>query len=270
MLNTIKKVEPILDLFTPEQPEWGVTQIAETLGMPKSNVHAVVSTLSAIGLLTGNARGRYRLGWKLLTLSERMRASVDVATHARPVMRRLGEATREQVLLAVLDRDRVLYIERVEGTHPTVRLAGVRIGARVPVHCTAAGKVLVADLQPRDARQLLAGQPMLACTSRTIQSVDEYEAELTKVRAQGLAYDHGEAVPDVCCVAAPVYDAYGMVIAALSVSVPGYRFERNAVGLRDALVTATESLSAQLAEVGARAPDEADAGARRAPFALAA
>lgn len=262
LLNTVKKVGPVLDLFTPEHAEWGVTQISEALQMPKSSVHSVLSTLADIGLLTTNARGRYRLGWKLLTLSERMRASLDFGKHAVPVMRQLADTTRETVLLAVLDRDRVLYVERAEGSHPTIRIAGVRVGARIPAHCTGVGKVLLADLQPKEVRQLLSDEPMVARTARTITTLEELEAELTKVRAEGVAYDRGEAVPDVCCIAVPVHDAFGSVVAAISVSIPAYRFDREVDTLRDAVVAAAEGIASNIAAAmrASQAAGQAPAG----------
>jgi IclR family transcriptional regulator, KDG regulon repressor len=248
MLNTVKKVGPVLDLFTPDHPEWGVTQIAEALEMPKSSVHAVLSTLAEIGLLTANARGRYRLGWKLLTLSERMRAGLDFREHALPVMREVSAKLKETTLLAVLDHNRVLYVERAEGSHPTIRLAGVQVGARLPIHITAVGKVLMSDLEATEVRQLLSQEPMMPHTSRTITTIEEFESELRKVRGQGFAYDRGEAAPDICCVAAPIRDSFGSVVAAMSVSVPSYRFERRVGEIRDAVGAGADAISRRLTE----------------------
>lgn len=225
MLNTVKKVGPVLELFTPEQPEWRVTDIALALGMPKSSTHALVTTMAEIGLLTTTSRGRYRLGWMLLTLSERMRVSLDFRGHVLPIMQELAAETRETVLLAVLDRDQVMYIERAEGTHPTVRLAGVRIGAHLPVHCTAVGRVILADRDPAEVRAIIERAGMRRLTTRTIATVEALEEDLVRVRQQDAAFDLGEVSPDVCCVAVPVRDRYGGVTAGMSISMPAYRFD---------------------------------------------
>lgn len=225
VLNTVKKIGPVLDLFTPEAPEWRMTDIARALEMPKSSAHSLISTLAEVGLLAVTDRGRYRLGWNLLCLSERMRASLDFRRHAVPAMQDLSDVVHETVLLAALDRQKVIYVERVEGNHPMVRLAGVRVGSTVPAHCTSVGKVLLAFREPDEVRSLFADEGLKAMTRRTITAIDDLMAELTKARARGYAYDLGEVVPDVACVAAPVHDRYGTVVAGMSISMPAYRFE---------------------------------------------
>lgn len=248
MLNTVKKVGPVLALFTPERPEWRMSDIAKALDMPKSSTHSLVCTLADIGLLSTTNNGRYRLGWMLITLGERMRASMSFSSLAVPVMLELSAALRETVLLAVLDRDEVLYLERVEGTHPTVRLAGVRVGARLPAHCTSVGKVLLADRDPAEVRAMIARTGMRQLTKRSLSSLDALEYELEKVRARGYAVDRGEVVPDICCQAVPVLDREGAVIAAMCVGVPKYRFDATRETVLGKLVEAGETISARLVQ----------------------
>lgn len=223
-LSTIKKIGPVLDLFTAEQSQWRMTDIARALEMPKSSAHTLVTTLAEVGLLSVGPDGRYRLGWNLLSLGERMKAGIEFRQHALPHMQQLGRDLGETVLLAVLDRADVVYVERVEGTNPVVRLAGVRIGARLRAPCTAVGKVLLAARDPHEVRALYATAGIRPLTKRSIATMAELEEALVKVRAQGVAFDLCEVVPDVACVAAPVTDRYGTVIAAMSVSMPAYRF----------------------------------------------
>lgn len=247
MLSTIKKVAPVLELFTPERPEWRMSEIASELGMPKSSAHSLLSTLADIGLLTTTSRGRYRLGWTLLTLGERMRVSLDFRTHVVPVMEELAAGVRELVLLAVLDRTQALYVARAEGSHPAARIAGVRVGARLPVHCTAVGKVLLASRDPAEVRQMLTGVQLRQLTPRSIVTLDALETVLAQVRADGVAYDFGEAASDISCIAAPVHDRHDCVVAAISVSVPGYRFERVRPRALQAVHTAARAASMALA-----------------------
>lgn len=247
MLNTVKKIGPVLDLFTPENPEWRMIEIARALGMPKSSAHSLVTTLAEVGLLSLGDHGRYRLGLTLLSLSERMRASLDFRRYALPLMQDLSETVQETVLLAALDRSKVVYIERVEGNHPMVRVAGVRVGSKVPAHCTAVGKVLLSDREPDEVRRLLTEDGLDAMTPQTITDLDELLAALMKARGQGYAFDLGEAVPDVACVAAPVHDRYGAVVAAMSVSMPAYRFEAKRQTVIEAVVRATDEVSQRMA-----------------------
>lgn len=250
-LNTVKKIGPVLDLFTSEQPEWRMTDIARALNTPKSTAHALVSTLAEIGLLSVGPSGRYRLGLGLLSLSERVRASLDILQHARPPMQDLARSTRETVLLATLDRHEVIYIDRVEGMHPAVRLAGVRPGSRVPAHCTAVGKALLAYRDLEEVRKLMAASTFRRFTPATITDIESLEQELVKVRRRGVAFDREEVLPGVACMAAPVMDRYGSVVAGVSLSVPAYRMpvpgSPAAESLVDGLVGAAQAISTQVA-----------------------
>jgi len=156
------------------------------------------------------------------------------------------------VLLAALDRHEVIYVERVEGTHPMVRLAGVRVGSRAPAHCTAVGKVLLAYRDSGEVRALVAHTGLRALTRNTITTLEALEQELITVRAKGIAYDGQEVVPDVACVAAPVMDRYGSVIAAVSTSMPAYRFERNHPRIIEPLKQTATAISARIAAARAR------------------
>jgi IclR family KDG regulon transcriptional repressor len=257
VLSTVKKIGPVLELFSPERPEWRLTDIACALDMPKSSAHALLATLAEIGLLSVTARGRYRLGWNLLGLSERMRASLGLREHAVPAMRALAATVRETVLLAALDRHEVIYLERAEGSHPTVRFAGVRIGSRVPAHSTAVGKVQLAYREADEVRAALTAAhsdgSLRTMTAKTIVSLDDLERELVRVRARGLAIDRGETVPDVNCMAAPIFDRYGAVVAGLSVSVPAYRFSTGRDTLVEPLKDAARTISQTLAAAHAEA-----------------
>jgi DNA-binding IclR family transcriptional regulator len=247
VLHTVKKIGPVLDLFTPERPEWRMTDMARALNMPKSSMHSLASTLAEVGLLSVSPRGGYRLGYNLLNLSERMRATMNFGRHALPTMQKLSQSLRETTLLAVLDRREVVYVERTEGTHPMVRLAGVRPGSRAPVQCTSVGKVLLAYLETSEVRSILSGVTWKQYTARTITDQEALERELVTVRARGIAYDRGELVPDIACVAAPITDRWGTVVAALSISMPAYRFPKDHSKLILPLKAATERISAEIA-----------------------
>lgn len=252
-LNTIKKIGPVLELFTPERPEWRMTEIARALGMPKSSAHSLVTTLAEIGLLAVGPQGRYRLGWNLLSLAERMRASLNFREHALPTMQELAGTLHETVFLAALDRHEVVYVERAEGNHPMIRLAGARIGTRVPAHAPAVGKAILAQRDPAEVRALLTRAGMRAFTRNTITDIDAFEEALVAVRARGVAFDLEEIVPDVSCAAVPLTDRYGTVVAGLSVSMPSYRFPADRTALVERLKAAGATISAKIAGADASA-----------------
>lgn len=245
MLQTIQKIGPVLDLFSADRPDWGVSEVAEAIGVPRSSAHALLSSLAETGLLRCRARGRYRLGWRVVELNETLRASVDVRAVAYPVLRRLAELYGETVHLAVLEKDRVLYVDKLPGSRQ-LTVAGVRVGARLEPHCSAVGKVLLAHRSTEEVNRFLATRPLRRLTPATVTDPRALTSELAVIRASGIAFDEGEAVADVSCVAVPIRDDLGVVIAALSLTVPASRFESCRNEYRRAVKAAGVEISHQL------------------------
>ncbi|HEY2204729.1 MAG TPA: IclR family transcriptional regulator [Pseudonocardia sp.] len=250
MLQTIQKIGPVLDLFTTQRPDWGVTEVAEAIGVPRSSAHALLASLVETGLLQCRGRGRYRLGWRIVELNETLRGTVDVRSVAAPVLQRLVELYGETVHLAVLRHTKVLYLDKVPGNRQ-LTVAGARVGALLDPHCSAVGKVLLAHRSTDELRCLLAGSPLRRLTAATITGATELTDELTRVRAAGMAFDEGEAIPDVSCVAAPVRDDLGAVVASISMTVPTSRFTACRNEYRRAVKAAGQEISQQLAGTGA-------------------
>jgi DNA-binding IclR family transcriptional regulator len=248
MLQTVQKIGPVLDLFTVERPEWGVSEVAEAVGMPRSSAHALLSSLAETGLLQCRARGRYRVGWRVLELGETLRGSANVRTIAYPVLEQLVDEYGETSHLAVMERSRVLYIDKIIGTH-MVTVVGARVGAQLEPHCSAVGKVLLAPRHADEVRRIVGDSPR-RFTATTITDVEALLAELVEVRQAGMGYDAGEAIADVHCVAAPVRDEMGAVVAAVSVSVPVNRFAKSRAEFGTAVRTAAGEISARLAAAG--------------------
>lgn len=246
MLQTVQKIGPVLDLFTVDRPEWGVSEVAEAVGMPRSSAHALLSSLVETGLLQSRARGRYRVGWRVLELSETLRGSANVRTIGYPVLEQLVDEYGETAHLAVMERSRVLYVEKILGTH-MVTVVGARIGAQLEPHCSAVGKVLLAYRHADEVRRIVGGQPLRRFTPTTITDMDALLTELAEIRSAGLGYDVGEAISDVHCVAAPVRDEMGMVIAAVSMTVPVNRFTKSRTELSQAVKAAAAEITARLA-----------------------
>ena len=251
MLNTVKKCGRILDLFGKDRPELGVTEVARALRIPKTTAQQMLATLSSIGLLRRTADRRYRLGWKVLALSDALLKSTEVRVEARQVMEHLVGRYGETVHLAVLDNDDVVYVDRVQGTH-SVQVALTWVGARLPGHCSAVGKVLLASRDSAEVAQIVERQGLTVYTERTIATLDDLEAQLAQANRDGFAYDEEESVPDLCCVAAPIRDFRGDVVAALSMSLPSFRFNRGRDQYREAIVRASGDISDRLGYVSRR------------------
>ncbi|AFV77452.1 IclR family transcriptional regulator [Thermus oshimai] len=245
MLGTVQKVGEVLELFTREHPEWGVTEVARALGIPKSSAHALLATLSQIGLLKRGREGRYRLGFRVLALAHVLLSTSSWREEARKAMEELVARFGETTHLAVLECGRVVYVEKLEGTR-AVKVATTGIGVELPAHCSAVGKVLLAHRPWEEVLSIVEARGLPALTPNTITTLDELKTELQAVRERGYAYDIEEAVPELCCVAAPIRDHTGEVIAALSLSVPFYRFQERKEEYRRAVLEATRTVSERL------------------------
>lgn len=246
MLQTVQKIGPVLDLFSVERPEWGVSEVAASIGVPRSSAHALLSSLVETGLLQCRTRGRYRLGWRIVELHETLRASVDLRAVAAPVLAQLSGSLGETVHLGTLERGQVLYLDKIVGNHQ-VNVTGARVGAHLDAHCSALGKTLLAYREVAEVRQVLEARPPRRLTEHTIVDPAALLDELRLVRAAGHGMDNSEAVYDVCCMAAPIRDDLGSVVAGISVTVPAGRFQRRRTELRDAVVSAARDASARLA-----------------------
>ncbi|WP_081314827.1 IclR family transcriptional regulator [Rhodococcus pyridinivorans] len=245
-LQTIQKIGPVLDLFTVERPEWGVSEVATAIDVPRSSAHALLSSLVETGLLQCRTRGRYRIGWRIVQLNQTMKGTVDVRSCAGPVLQELSHKYGETTHLAVMERYRVLYVDKVLGNH-VINVVGARVGAHLEAHCSAVGKVLLAQCDPSEIERNITNKPLRRLTPATITSPAALAQELRSVVRCGYAFDAGEAVSEVHCVAAPVRDEMGVVVAAVSMSVPSNRFVPAQIELKNAVVAAAGEISRSVA-----------------------
>lgn len=203
----------------------GITELSRRLGLGKSTVHRLCATLEHHGYLVRDpGTGRYRLSLRVFQIGSHALEALDLPARALPELERLGAATEETVHLAVLDGPDVIFIGKVESPRP-LRLYS-HVGRRCPAHCTAVGKVLLASVRPGQ-RALASARPLKRYTAKTITSAPALERELEEVRRRGYATDDEEFEEGIRCVAAPVRDYRGRVMAALSVSLPAGRLPRS-------------------------------------------
>lgn len=247
-LQTIQKIGPVLDLFTVGQPEWGVSEVAAAIDIPRSSAHALLSSLVDTGLLQCRGRGRYRIGWRIVELNQTLKGTVDVRSCAAPVLQTLSEKYGETVHLAVMERYRVLYVDKIVGNH-VINVVGARVGAHLEPHCSAVGKVLLAYCDPIEVERNVTNKPLRRLTPSTITNPATLAQELRSVRSSGVALDSGEAVSEVHCLAAPVRDDMGVVVAAISMTVPASRFVPAQAEFKRAVVSAAADASRAMATV---------------------
>jgi IclR family transcriptional regulator, KDG regulon repressor len=200
----------------------GISELSQKLSLSKTTVHRVLQTLKALGYVTQEVETeRYRLTIRLFELGAKALESVDLVREADVEMRRIGAVTREAVHLGTFDEDAIIYIHKIDADYG-LRMQS-RIGRRNPLHSTALGKVLLAWMDPADAREVLSHIELRKSTSKTLSSADAVMSILPQVRAQGYGEDIEEQEEGLRCLAVPVFDRFGRVIAGLSVSFPTMR-----------------------------------------------
>ena len=200
----------------------GISELSQRLGMSKTTVHRVMQTLKALGYVTQEVETeRYRLTIRLFELGAKALESVDLVREADVEMRRIAQATREAIHLGAFDEDSIIYIHKIDADYG-LRMQS-RIGRRNPLHSTAIGKVLLAWMDPADAHEVLSHVEFRKSTSKTLSSAEAVLSILPHVREQGYGEDNEEQEEGLRCLAVPVFDRFGRVIAGLSISFPTMR-----------------------------------------------
>ena len=232
--KTAAKVLGLLESLAASSTPRGVSDLARTLRIPKSNVHRHLATLVALGYVRRSDRGTYEPTLKCWGVGVAVLNRLDLRRVARPHLEWLATRTDETVHLTILDRGEVVYIDKIESTHPVREFT--RVGARAPVHCTATGKVMLAF------RDELPALPLQRFTRYTIRDLRRLKTELGAVRRQGYAVNLGEYGAHVNGVAAPVADHTGSVVAAVVISGPAERVKPDILKALTPLVVNTANV----------------------------
>lgn len=220
-VQSIERAIALLRSFTEVEPELRVTELARRLDLHKSTVSRILTTLQRGGLVSQNPEsGKYRLGLGLISLAGVALGRLDVRGVAQPHLNNLVAFTQETVNITVLEGQECVNIERARSPQP-IRYEGW-IGRRTPLHCTAAGKVLLAYL-PDEERIVRLALPLVKYTSKTVTDGQTLEDNIAQVRHQGYAIVHEEFEEGFSGIAAPIFNHEDQVVAAVSVSGPTYR-----------------------------------------------
>jgi DNA-binding IclR family transcriptional regulator len=244
-LSSVANSLRLIKAFSEDEYEIGISDLAKRLGLAKSTVHRLASTLLEQGMLEQNpADGKYHLGLALFELGTMVRRKMDFTVEARPFLRTLMEKTGETVHLAILDHDSILYVITHESKQ-ALRM-GSKVGTRAPVHSTAVGKVLLAS-QPEEEIERIVARGLPQSTPGTIVEAKALRRELALVKAQGHAVDDEESEIGLRAIAAPIRNYSGDVVAAISIAGPVHRMTKKALlsWLRE-LVDAAEAVSQRL------------------------
>jgi len=245
-VQTLEKGLHLLDLVTRENAPVSLSALAVAAGLPLSTTHRLLSTMMRRGFVDQDPHTRqYRPGSRVVSLSAQVLQHLDLTREAPPVLQWFVDRTGDPISMATLEDGEVVPLCRIEsGSSPRLFL---HIGRRAPAHCTALGKVLLAGLPDTAVRNILARRGMPRLTPNTIVSPRKLLAHLTMVRELGYALDDEETAVGARCLAVPVRNHAGKVVAAISASGPASawspaRMQR----VREALMETAARLSARL------------------------
>jgi len=222
-VKSLHKAIEVLNCFT-EKPSLGVTEISEKLGLYKSNVHSILTTFKAMDYLEQDEEsGKYRLGMAVFTLCRALGDSFSITKVAMPYMQELANLTNERVYLGIPDGDEVIYLESMYPAE-SFNLMRMLMGERAKMYCTGIGKAMLANL-PEERIEDCISKNLTAFTEHTIVDKEKLREELKITKERGYAVDDMEHEFGIRCVAMPIFNKYGKLEAAVSVSGPSLRFD---------------------------------------------
>ncbi len=223
----------------------GLEELSREMGLAKPTVYRFLLTLQSLGYARRDQGERWAMTLKTFNVGSRALDHLDLHSAARPIAEELAAELGETVHMGVLEGDSAVYVLKIESKY-TIRMFS-RVGRRIPLHCTAIGKVLLAWSSPEDRGAALEKASLAAFTPGTITTLEGLEAELARIKERGFARDAEEHESGIRCLGAPIFDRDGAVAAALSASWPLFRYEESEEGERaGAVMAAAARVSALL------------------------
>ncbi|MEH7305956.1 IclR family transcriptional regulator [Neobacillus drentensis] len=199
-----------------------ITRLSEQVGLTKGTLHRLLATLANMNYVVKDEEtDKYKLGLQVLFLSRNLLNHSNIVTIAKPYLEKLSQEVNETVHLCIEDRGEVIYIDKIE-SNQTIRMYS-RIGSRAPMYSTAVGKILLSDMSSNQFEDIVSNIIFIPKTPTTITSKEEFIKEIEKVKVQGYALDNAENEEVLRCIASPIYDHKGKIIASFSISGPNNR-----------------------------------------------
>ena len=212
----------LLKSFDDAHPEWTLGELSERLDLNKTTTHRLLAVLEGEGLIERSNGGAYKLGPEMIALGGCAMRANDLRAASRSIMEALTLEVMEAVSLEILSRNQIMIIDEVSSREPM----GVsqNVGARLPLHVTSTGKLLLA-YSPAEVVDEVLGRPLIALTPATITDPEALRAQLDEIRTRGYAITQEELDVGFMAVAAPIYDHTRTVVAALSIGGPILRMD---------------------------------------------
>ncbi len=231
LVQTIERVSSILDILAQSAQGISIRELSSTIGLPKGTTHRLLSSLIYFGYVRQDPKTRdYFLGLKFVELGQTLLSQLDLRKEAEPFLRDLAERTKETIHLVILDRNEIVYIDKVEtDRNPSGLKMASRIGLRNPAHSSAVGKMILANFSEEELQRFLKEESLMRRTENTITDPIQLREHLKSIRKQGYAVDDEENEKGIRCVAAPIYNEVGKTVAAISITAPAFRVTKKSI-----------------------------------------
>lgn len=213
-MKTIQTSIDILKLLG--EKALSVKMISETLNLNKSTTSRILTTLKKERFVKLNNEKKYELGYGIFEFANKMSSKLSLQQVVKPYLEYLNKLTNETVHLGILDGSEIVYIDKIECSHP-IRMYS-SIGKRVASYCTGLGKAIIAFLPKAEKDKIIENIKFEKFTGNTITDKKNLKNELEKVKERGIAYDNGEHEENIFCISAPIFDFYKNVVASISIS----------------------------------------------------
>jgi len=224
-MKAVIKAFKVLETFCVDQPEFAFTEIVNATGLGRTNTHKLLKTLVSLNCLSQNAnRAPYRLGPKLFEIGNHYIAQLNLCKVAMPYLVKLAEDFENSVYLCIENKGEALCLERIDGPS-NIKVTVLQRGGQLPLHVGAAPLVLLAGMKDQKIAKIMHEKGFKKYTENTVQKMDQLMEKIGKIRKYGYAESWEDVTIGVASYGAPVVDASGEIIAAISIGGILLRFE---------------------------------------------
>lgn len=221
-IQVIDRMMTLLGTLSSHHDPVSLKQLAQETGLHPSTAHRILAAMTTAGFVERPESGTYRLGIRLLELGNVVKSRISIREAAMPPMQQLHLQLGESVNLGVRQGDDIVYVERTSSGRSSIRVVHL-VGARAPLHVTAVGKLYLATESAQNLRAYATRTGLPGFTPTSLTTLAALEKELERVRGHGIAFDNEEIEQGLRCIAAPIRNDDGEIVAGISVSAPSER-----------------------------------------------
>ena len=223
-LSAVERTMSILEAIS-KSGEVNLETLAKKTSLPKATLLRFLSSLASLGYVYRDDADRYHLTLKMFSIGSRSLKDLDLIKVAEPFARELSKELGETVHMGILEDDQAIYVLKEESYY-TIRMYS-RVGKAIPLYCTAIGKIFLSEMSEAELSDYFKNHTLRPFTAKSIRTEAALIEELKRIKERGWSIDDEEHEDNIMCLASPIRDNNGHVLAAISVSWPLFRFDRN-------------------------------------------